>query len=61
MSKSHRDNTAARKKRGAVAFEKKAERRAPDKKPQCRICGQKARPKTMVDGICANCRGRQVT
>lgn len=52
MSKGHRDNHAARLKRGPAAFAKKAERRAePDKIP-CNICGQKTRPAKLIGGIC---------
>ncbi len=56
MGKSHRDNHAARKKRGNVAFEKKAKRRAASKKPKCNLCGSRTRPKNLVAGICARCK-----
>jgi len=54
MSKGHRDNHAARVKRGPVAFAKKAKRRAIDKIP-CLRCGQRSRPSVMDMGLCPLC------
>jgi len=56
MGKGHRDNHAARMKRGDAAFEKKAKRRAVLKKPKCNLCGSRTRPKNLVAGICTRCR-----
>lgn len=57
MGKGHRDNHAARKKRGPVAFQKKAERRAKPPKPKCNLCGTPTRPKKLLGGLCPRCRG----
>lgn len=59
MGKGHRDNHAARVKRGSVAFKKKQERRKESSKPKCGVCGNPARRKTMTAGICQNCVARQ--
>jgi rubrerythrin len=53
MSKGHRDNHAARKKRGSVAFSKKAERRKPVTK--CNLCGQVCRSHKLNSGLCPIC------
>ena len=55
MGKGHRDNHAARLKRGAVAFEKKAERRMPEIK--CNQCGRPCREIKLVAGLCPVCIG----
>lgn len=55
MGKGHRDNHAARVKRGATAFAKKAERREPESK--CNLCGTKCRPTKLEGGLCPVCRG----
>lgn len=57
MSKSHRDNHAARVKRGPVAFEKKAARRNPTRRP-CNLCGTVSRPHALRGGLCAVCLER---
>jgi len=54
MSKGHRDNHKARKKRGSVAFEKKKKRRTV-KKPKCQICGEPTRPRVLFSGLCPRC------
>ena len=54
MGKSHRDNHAARVKRGLSAFQKKADRREVDKIP-CNICGTKTRPHKVSGGLCPLC------
>jgi len=56
MSKTHRDNAKARKKRGSVAYKKKEKRRHP-KYVKCNICGGLARPKKIINGMCKMCRG----
>lgn len=56
MGKGHRDNHAARMKRGPEAFEKKAERRAPAAKTKCNICGTPTRPAKLEAGLCPPCR-----
>lgn len=56
MGKSHRDNHAARKKIGKVAFEKKAARRKEVKK--CRGCGTVPREKNLVGDFCTRCTER---
>jgi hypothetical protein len=53
MGKGHRDNHAARKKRGPAAFEKKASRRAPESK--CNMCGRSCRAEKLSAGLCPNC------
>jgi len=59
MNKSHRDNHAARKKRGSVAFEKKYDRRTGGKdRKKCGICGTKTRVKKLLDGMCPLCLER---
>lgn len=59
MGKGHRDNFRARRKRGAAAFEKKASRRAPDKKrARCRVCGKWSRASKVVEGFCPICADR---
>lgn len=60
MGKSHRDNHAARKKRGPEAFAKKAERRADPKKPKCNLCGTPVRGHTLTAGVCQNCLKLQI-
>ena len=56
MSKGHRDNHTARVKRGPVAFQKKAERRAPQAK--CARCGTLCRPQKLNDlAWCPICAG----
>jgi len=54
MGKGHRDNHKARLKRGDAAFEKKHDRRRPDK-IACNLCGTKSRPCVMVGGLCPKC------
>jgi hypothetical protein len=54
MGKGHRDNHRARKKRGNVAFAKKAERRAPDL-DKCSVCGNRCRQVKQIAGACPNC------
>lgn len=58
MGKGHRDNHAARKKRGQVAFDKKAQRREPESK--CNLCGRKCRDKILEAGLCPICTGRKI-
>jgi hypothetical protein len=55
MGKGHRDNYAARKKRGPEAFAKKAARRAPDNKVKCNLCGTPTRPHKLQGGLCPPC------
>jgi hypothetical protein len=58
MGKSHRDNHAARMKRGPVAFAKKAKRRAIDtNRRKCMVCGQTSRVSAWDKntGICPSC------
>jgi hypothetical protein len=56
MGKSHRDNHAARKKRGPEAFAKKAERRTPGpNRRKCRVCGTQTRITKLTAGICPLC------
>lgn len=55
MGKGHRDNHAARLKRGDVAFQKKAERREPESK--CTLCGRTCRESKLEAGLCPICRG----
>ena len=59
MGKGHKDNHRARKKRGSVAFEKKAQRRN-SKKRKCHVCGAEARPETFNSefGHCKPCEDR---
>lgn len=53
MGKGHRDNHAARMKRGSEAFEKKAERREPVTK--CNLCGTECRASKLTAGLCPRC------
>lgn len=53
MSKGHRDNHAARVKRGPEAFKKKAERRQHE--PKCNVCGRPCRESKLVAGACPIC------
>jgi hypothetical protein len=56
MGKGHRDNHKARKKRGKVAFDKKAKRRAlPLNKGKCNICGNVCRKIKMKGDLCSKC------
>lgn len=55
MGKGHRDNHAARKKRGPGAFAKKKERRTFE--PKCPMCGGPARD--LSAGICIGCQRMQ--
>lgn len=55
MGKGHRDNHRARKKRGPVAFAKKAERRAPPKRPKCNGCGNSFNKEDLLGGFCPKC------
>jgi uncharacterized Zn finger protein (UPF0148 family) len=58
MGKGHRDNHAARLKRGNVAFDKKKVRRAGAKKvreKKCPACGSPCREEKRVAGVCPNC------
>ncbi len=55
MGKGHRDNHRARKKRGAVAFERKRARRSA-RAPKCNHCGNKCRIVKQVHGLCPQCR-----
>lgn len=54
MGKSHRDNHNARKKRGKVAFDKKAKRRT-QTKVACNLCGKKTRSHKLTGGLCSCC------
>ena len=54
MAKGHRDNHAARRKRGAVAFAKKAKRRRRPA-PRCRVCGSETRMVKLTDDVCPAC------
>ena len=54
MSKGHRDNHAARLKRGSVAFAKKEKRRRVIQIP-CNVCGTRSRPSVLVGGFCPPC------
>ena len=56
MGKGHRDNHKARKKRGPVAFKKKAKRRS-EIRVKCNICGTRSRKETLDGGLCPPCRG----
>lgn len=58
MGKGHRDNHAARKKRGPEAFAKKAARRAPPDRPKCKGCGTASRAAVLEGGICPRCLER---
>lgn len=53
MGKGHRDNHAARMKRGPEAFAKKAERREPETK--CNLCGTVCRASKLNAGLCPKC------
>jgi len=53
MSKGHRDNHAARMKRGPSAFAKKAARRQDE--PRCNLCGTPCRPSKLDGGLCPYC------
>lgn len=55
MGKGHRDNHAARKKRGPAAFETKRKRRS-GHGFKCSVCGGKCRPAKLVGGVCSLCR-----
>lgn len=55
MGKGHRDNHAARVKRGPVAFEKKAKRREPE--IRCNLCFTPCREKKLIGGLCPRCLG----
>lgn len=55
MSKSHRDNHAARMKRGPAAFAKKAKRRKVTQLP-CLRCGTRSRPSVLIDSYCPPCK-----
>ena len=58
MGKGHRDNHAARMKRGPAAFKKKAKRRANDAgHKKCMICGWASRITSWEKnaGICPHC------
>ena len=55
MGKGHRDNHAARKKRGPVAFKKKANRRKNKNRIKCNICGVLSRKSKIVGGLCPQC------
>jgi hypothetical protein len=54
MGKGHRDNHAARVKRGPEAFAKKARRRHPDR-TQCLRCGTLTRTTRLTGGLCLAC------
>lgn len=54
MGKGHRDNHRARKKRGQIAFDKKAKRRNPDK-IKCNLCGTLTRSGKLQGGLCPIC------
>ena len=58
MGKGHRDNHAARKKRGKKAFDKKKKRRTKTM-VKCNLCGTDSRPKVLEGGICPKCRGEE--
>lgn len=59
MGKSHRDNHAARVKRGPIAFKKKAIRRAIDERRiKCTVCGTLVRTAKLEDIMCPPCRSR---
>jgi hypothetical protein len=58
MGKGHRDNHAARVKRGSVAFKKKQERRTPEIK--CNLCYRPCRESKLEGGLCPICRGVKV-
>lgn len=58
MGKGHRDNHAARVKRGSVAFEKKKARRADGSKIACNLCGTVTRKTKLVGGLCPRCMER---
>jgi len=60
MGKGHRDNHAARVKRGPEAFAKKAERRADPEKVKCNLCGTPTRPQKLEAGLCPKCIGSTV-
>lgn len=55
MGKRHRDNHAARKKRGPEAFAKKKARREP--KSRCNVCHRDCRPDRLFAGVCPVCTG----
>jgi hypothetical protein len=56
MGKGHRDNHAARVKRGPAAFDKKAERREPVSR--CNLCGRECRASKLQGGLCPICFAR---
>ncbi len=59
MDKGHRDNHKARKKRGTVAFEKRAMRRVKNpKRTRCLICGANTRTQKTVHDVCERCYER---
>jgi hypothetical protein len=53
MGKGHRDNHAARLKRGPAAFAKKADRRTVESK--CNRCGTLCREQKLQAGLCSMC------
>lgn len=58
MGKGHRDNHAARVKRGPQAFQKKAKRR--ETIHRCIQCGQRCRPQKLQNGLfCPLCVEKQ--
>lgn len=61
MGKGHRDNHAARVKRGPEAFAKKAARRAVDEtRAKCRACGTLSRKEKLTAGYCPVCIARNM-
>lgn len=55
MSKSHRDNVKAGRKRGQIAFAKRQRRRRQRSRPGCRVCGQHMRH-NLAGEMCSMCR-----
>ena len=55
MGKGHRDNHAARVKRGPEAFAKKADRRSDHGMGKCNLCGRPCRDEKLTAGICPVC------
>jgi hypothetical protein len=53
MGKGHRDNHAARVKRGEKAFDLKKKRRK--HKPKCNKCGTECRESKLQAGLCPVC------
>lgn len=54
MSRTRRDNVAARKKQGQKAYDKRSKRQA-SRHFACNLCGQPTRAKNITGGLCLKC------